>query len=298
MPRTMTTFQRQLLLCLCLVIGTVQNGEARPPIHEVLDKGSQWVLNVNGDEGTLTLLGGKGGQLPKGGFEIFYEIDFEGRKGTLEGVSDMKNAIQRVSIELTRKNGIKVSCQGFVAQETDDFMAGNCGDKIAPGAWYAVRRTAAPSPPSRLSTENQEEQKLRATLRATMQQHVRIQAKLGETMNELKRCRAQPKPLVQQPGKTSLNSLASFKNRVNGRYEDGKADGAPLMDFPQAPAGNSASDRWFRQLNGRLLDTLKLGLGSETNAFLKLESNNCRGENIFCQVAHRQQAIYLMLGGK
>jgi len=117
-------------------------------------------------------------------------------------------------------------------------------------------------------------------------------------MNELKRCRAKQQTLSQQAGKTSLNSLASFKNRVDGRYEDGKADGAPLMDFPQVPAGNSASDRWFRQLNDRLLETLKLGLGSETNAFLTLERNNCRGENIFCQVAHRQQAIYLMLGGK
>lgn len=293
-------FKPLLVVCLFVLTGALHEAEARNHIHDVLAKGSQWTLNVDGEEATLTLLGGKGRQLLNGGFEVSYEIDFGGRKGTLEGVSDAKNVSQWVSIELTLKDGVKVTCHGFVAQETDDLMAGTCGDKVAPGAWYATRRTSAP-PAQPFSKQRdlvikKQEQKLGHDLQLALRQRDQAQDKLLDKINELNRCqKLQTQP--QESGKTSLKPFSSFKNQVDGKYTTGKADSVTTLDFPEAPSRDSQAEMWFLHHNGGLLDILELGLGPEITDFKALERNKCNGKPVFCEMAYRQQAIYFMLGG-
>jgi hypothetical protein len=116
---------------------------ARSMIHDILAKGSEWTLNVDGEVGTLTLLGGRGSRTSDGGWEMTMDVEWQGNPGTLSGWQDGENREQRVTLELTRRPGIPVSLTGHIAKETDAFMAGTSRYAARPedieGAWYATR---------------------------------------------------------------------------------------------------------------------------------------------------------------
>jgi hypothetical protein len=120
---------------------------ARSMIHDILAKGSEWTLNVDGEVGTLTLLGGRGSRTSDGGWEMTMDVEWQGNPGTLNGWQDGENREQRVALELVRRSGIPVTLSGYIARETDAFMAGTSRSAARPedieGAWYATRGTRA-----------------------------------------------------------------------------------------------------------------------------------------------------------
>lgn len=117
--------------------------QARSAIYDTLAKGSHWSLNVDGESGPLELLGGKGSRTPDGGWKMTMDVKWQGIPGTLRGHADGKNSEQRVILQLTRKNGLKVACEGYIARETDTFMAGitviPAKPKPSHGAWFAQK---------------------------------------------------------------------------------------------------------------------------------------------------------------
>ncbi len=123
---------------------------ARAAIYDVLSKGSHWTLNVDGESGILNLLGGKGSRTPDGGWKMKMDIEWQGNSGILKAWADGENREQHVYMEVKRKNGLKVICEGYVAQETDQFMAGVTKHPARPsdikGAWYATRIKAEMKP--------------------------------------------------------------------------------------------------------------------------------------------------------
>lgn len=117
---------------------------AKSPLPDILNKGSRWALNVDGQEGTMTLLGGNGQQTPDGGWTMEMEVEWRGYRGTISARADAKNLNQRVILNLNQ-GGVSVNCGGFVAQCTGILMAGTTcyravgGDQL--GAWFAVKLT-------------------------------------------------------------------------------------------------------------------------------------------------------------
>ena len=145
---------------------------ARTHIREILFKGGTWTLDVDGETGTLKLLGGSGSVTSDNGWEMSFEVDWNGRPGNLYAVMDGDNREQRVELKLTR-GGVQVVCKGFIARETSEFMAGTTSYAARPrpieGAWYALsmdQDQAAPtrSDPKKPSGKNLREHSLKKTL--------------------------------------------------------------------------------------------------------------------------------------
>lgn len=114
---------------------------ARSHISDVIDKGSRWTLNVDGETGVLEVLGGQGHRTPDGGWQMEMDVTWQGRRGKLYGRADGQNRDQHVTLNVRRRGGIRVLCRGFVAQETGYLMAGQSSYSAVPhamhGAWYA-----------------------------------------------------------------------------------------------------------------------------------------------------------------
>lgn len=131
-----------LVNTLCLPV------QAKSMIYDILNKGSEWTLNVDGEDGILELLGGKGSSTGGSGWRMSMEIRWQGNNGSLQAEADNENSQQRVVLTLQRQNGMAVTCEGYIAQETDRLMAGITRypalDKNTFGAWYAVKKQTAP----------------------------------------------------------------------------------------------------------------------------------------------------------
>jgi hypothetical protein len=148
--------QKQLgiLILLFTLFSISFQAQARSMIYDILEKGSQWTLNVDGDSGTLELLGGSGVKPPHGGWSMTMTVKWNNIEGTLIAQADADNAEQHVAMSLTKKNGIHVNCEGYIGMETDRFMAGISVYAGSPnsikGSWYATviengkRRTIKP----------------------------------------------------------------------------------------------------------------------------------------------------------
>lgn len=131
--------------------------QARSMIYDILAKGSQWRLNVDGEVGTLELLGGRGSRTRDGGWVMTMDIKWQNNPGTLRAQADGKNREQHVALHVQRKNGLKVNCEGYIAMETDRFMAGITRHAARPkalhGAWYATLLKEGRKPGDRRSSK-------------------------------------------------------------------------------------------------------------------------------------------------
>ena len=129
-------------LIFLLLVGLSSPVGARSMIYDILAKGSQWTLNVDGEEGTLELLGGRGSRTSDGGWVMTMDIRWQGNPGTLRAQADGGNTEQQVALAVQRRNGLRVNCEGYIAMETDRFMAGITRHPARPddlhGAWYAT----------------------------------------------------------------------------------------------------------------------------------------------------------------
>ncbi|MCK4763795.1 MAG: carboxypeptidase regulatory-like domain-containing protein [Candidatus Aminicenantes bacterium] len=147
--------KKKLLLVFWLIFMVMffvsERVEAKSAIYDILAKGSTWTLNVDGESGTLELLGGRGSRTTDGGWEMTSEIRWQGNPGTLQGRADGSNSEQRVILNVQRRNGLRVTCEGYIAQETDRFMAGISKHPARPrdirGAWYAIKQGKNPRVP-------------------------------------------------------------------------------------------------------------------------------------------------------
>lgn len=127
---------------LCLPV------QARSMIYDILAKGSEWTLNVDGEEGLLELLGGSGSSTGGLGWKMAMEIRWQGNAGILRAEANADNTQQQVVLSVTRRNGLQVICEGYIAQETDGSMSGTTRQAAATGeingAWYAVKKESDP----------------------------------------------------------------------------------------------------------------------------------------------------------
>ncbi len=129
-------------LIFFLLVGFSAPAGARSMIYDILAKGSRWTLNVDGEEGTLELLGGSGSRTSDSGWVMTMDISWQGNPGTLRAQADGGNTEQQVALAVQRRNGLRVNCEGYIAMETDRFMAGITRHPAQPdalhGAWYAT----------------------------------------------------------------------------------------------------------------------------------------------------------------
>jgi len=127
---------------LCLPV------QARSMIYDILAKGSEWTLNVDGEEGTLELLGGSGSSTGGSGWKMAMEIRWQGNAGILRAEANDDNTQQQVVLIVTHKDGRQVTCEGYISQENEESMAGTTRQAAATeeinGAWYAVKKTSTP----------------------------------------------------------------------------------------------------------------------------------------------------------
>lgn len=137
------TFLMILLVNSVLLFTASSQVQARTEIQNILTKGSKWTLNVDGEVGTLELLGGRGSRTSDGGWKMTMDIEWQGNRGTLKAWADGENREQHVILEVQKKNGIRVTCEGYIAQYTERFMAGISKYRALPqdirGAWFATR---------------------------------------------------------------------------------------------------------------------------------------------------------------
>jgi len=285
------------------------------PLHtqqqfiDVLAKGSEWTLQVNGETATLRLLGGRGGRTADGGFELEYQVVWGDVDGALHAVSDASQDVRRVTLDLTYASGAHLQCQGFLARGSDDMMAGTCGGRDAPGAWYAVRvgadRTATPAENAtdatelRRKLEQAAEEHAAATRRTELLQSrlSEVRADLQAESNALRQCRRQSESGssrgIEPP------PVNSFKNSLTGEYQRrGKFDNVTRLDFPDAPGAGSKLAEWLAAHNGALLSVLSsLYPQSEIAQFRAAERSTCQGKGVYCELAFRQQALAAALSG-
>jgi hypothetical protein len=146
-----------LSLVFLLLVVVSPPVQARSMIYNILAKGSQWTLNVDGEVGTLELLGGKGSRTRDGGWVMTMDIRWQGNPGTLRGQANGDNSEQHVVLAVQRRNGLKVNCEGYIAMETDRFMAGITRHAARPrdlhGAWYATLLKQGRKPGDRRSSK-------------------------------------------------------------------------------------------------------------------------------------------------
>jgi len=138
------------VLALTLLSVLVAPALARPPINEVLAKGSEWLLNVDGESGVLRVVGGQASPGQGGGWSVTLDVSWDGRPGTLEGRSFTGEKVQAVTLNLSAPDGTKFTARGYIARESSNFMAGfstyRTGARDVNGAWYALRQDTGAAP--------------------------------------------------------------------------------------------------------------------------------------------------------
>ena len=130
-------------LLIPLLIFISSQVQAITEIYNVLVKGSTWVLDVDGEVGILELLGGRGRRTTDGGWKMTMDIKWQNNSGTLKAWANGRNIEQKVVLNVA-KNSLKVTCESYIAQETDKFMARITKHPACPRdikrAWYAIRK--------------------------------------------------------------------------------------------------------------------------------------------------------------
>jgi len=130
-------------LAALLIVMASRPAEAKSHLSDILNKGSRWSLNVDGEAGVLELLGGHGHQTPDGGWEMEMDVTWQGNRGKLIASADGQNREQKVMLRLRNRGGIPVYCDGYVAQYAGNLMAGTSRYRAIPGdikgAWYAMK---------------------------------------------------------------------------------------------------------------------------------------------------------------
>lgn len=285
------------------------SGYAQQEIYEILAKGNEWTLQVNGEVATLSFLGGRVSRNTDGGYELKYDVDWGGRPGALTGGSDATNSIQRVTLNLALSDGSRIECRGFIARGNPDMLAGVCGDRDAPGAWYAVRSGSvvvaggegqaerSAELQARIEELTQDLTRSRGRAAATAAELSRLQSDIVHAQTQLenesealRQCRRQVSD-ARSSCRADPPPVNSYRNRLTGRYQR-KDDSASPIAFPPAPAANSDLARWLAAHNGALLDVLEgLYPQPEIAQFLSAERNACSTGGLYCRVAFRQQAI-------
>ena len=294
---------RMLLLTfsVCLFV----NAEARPLIQDVLSKGDSWLLTVDGERDSLLILGGKGSQTKNGGYKLNYQVAWGQHSGVLKGESDNNNSSQFVTLQLIRSNGSRVECRGYIAQKTDDFMAGTCGSKRVPGAWYAVRSDSEVSSKSETKVSYgtciKQEQNCKQVVDQLTSSNRNLNSKYLEANNTKQRCQTSLKQCYQAQSdnssqEISKKSFSSFNNNVNGVYYGGGGDdksdsGVREVKIPGRPGSGSDLGNWLSQHNKALLGvTFGVLSSNDRNRFSSQERQKCN-DNIYCEMAFRQQVI-------
>jgi len=311
MSRTKTNSQILLLTLSVGLAGTFLNAEARPLIQKTLFKGDSWMLTVDGERDSLVIHGGKGRQTTSGGFKLNYQVAWGEHNGVLKAVSDGNNLSQFVTLQLIRTNGIRVECRGYIARETANFMAGTCGSKSDPGAWYAVRSgselASTESAKENSGACGKQEQSCKLKVDRLMMSNRELNNKYLTANKVKQRCQSLLKQCYQEQQDTSSQALSkkpfySFKNKVDGTYygvgsSNERADSqVQKLNSPKRPGSSSNLGKWLRHHNGALLDvTYGVLNSSDRDRFSSQESQECSG-NIYCEMAFRQQVIRCALG--
>lgn len=89
----------------------------------------------------------------------------------------------------------------------------------------------------------------------------------------------------------------AFKQEISVAWVlETKSDGAPLKDFPVAPAAGSALGTWAANIAASLLTALNDRLSDEQQQeFSSLESRTCPSRSLYCRIAFRQDAVVMLL---
>ncbi|WP_166422153.1 hypothetical protein [Paraglaciecola sp. 20A4] len=299
------------LAILVALIGSVTDAKARTPIQQVLLVGDSWELTVDDKRDTLIIRGVKGSQAKNSTSTFNYQIVWGGHSGILREVTDNQNSSQFVALELTDINNISQTCRGYMAQNTTEFMAGSCGSKNAPGAWYAVRNN--PKLASTMNTKANQERcnakvnkcqtridRLSQSQQNLSKQYLAAKSVRNQCQSALKLCYQEQADSTSQT--VANKSFSSFKNKVNGDYysagnsKDKSDTQVQRISIPGRPRSGSDLENWLRQHNGALLGVAK-GILNNTDRkrFNSHESQMCNS-NIYCEMAFRQQVIKCALG--
>ena len=251
---------------------------AQQQLIDILDKGSEWTMQLDGDTATLKLLGGRGGWISSGGFELKYDVTWGGTQGELQAQSDAANRQRNVRITLALAGGARTQCAGSLALGNDNMMAGTCDSATGTGAWYAVRAGGKPAGGTRPGANKP--------------------AALGEKPDKVapdiaagRHC--PPGQGVQPP------PLSDIEGRATGVYEVGdKSDSTIKLDFPTVPGSSSTLGKWLDAHNEGLLSALRsLYSSPDINQVLGAERSQCSEGGIFCQMGYRQQVLSAALAG-
>ncbi|HKU13400.1 MAG TPA: hypothetical protein VJQ52_03340 [Steroidobacteraceae bacterium] len=90
----------------------------------------------------------------------------------------------------------------------------------------------------------------------------------------------------------------SFKSELDANWalSKGKADGAQLKDFPQAPNPSTDLGVWAANMAGTLRGALYRRLSNaQQQEYAALEDQHCRSRGLYCQIAFRQNAVLKLL---
>lgn len=295
--------RKQWLVFIIALTGMIGNVTANALGQDDFSSGSRWLLNINGKQDTMVLIKGSSKPLSSRGFSLQYKIKWGGRSGTLSGRGSAKDPSLAVNLSLNSGSGQIIKCHGFSARDTDDFMAGICDDKSAPGAWSATRLTSTsknkPVIKKQTDSNSNKSQKCRSKLKRVIRNQKVRQDKYNNTMNDLKRCRAKRDALMKQPQGSAFAPYSAIRKNLSVSCQNCLTVNVSSSGFPSMGVLSKSQDtRWLQRHNSGLLDTLRIGgfSSSDITDFHALERNACKG-NSFCEAGYRQQAIYLMLGG-
>ncbi len=110
-------------------------------IGDILTKGSRWTLTVDGETGTLELLGGQSAATPGGGWVIGMEVKWLDTGGILRAKANSDNSEQSIALNLHKQNGDLVICEGYINQENNESMSGTTKypnrAETPQGTWHA-----------------------------------------------------------------------------------------------------------------------------------------------------------------
>ena len=98
-------------------------------------------------------------------------------------------------------------------------------------------------------------------------------------------------------GGQSVGDVTKYQPGAGGGDE--KDDSAPSLRFPARNTNSGGLGDWLRGHNRRLEDTVRMLAGSDS-AFARYESGeraHC-GNNVYCQIAYREDAIAFAVGNR
>ena len=319
MSRDVTLVRNTTLIGIILLLVIPFDSNGRPATADNLKEGITWTLSVNAETHEMIIGSGKETRRDDGSFYLKHKMQWGGREGGIQALSQPRNSKLNIKLYVTARNGEKIGCEGLVGMGTSSMMAGTCGGKEVSGAWYAVRKESRVEKTPSRSDRRRDNDKREPVI--SIQQYNEMKKQRDEMVAMLQDARnssvyysnklAECNKASKSQGLTT-RSLNTFDQRITTKYvpqskstkkltaaQQGAIDSTSSSEFPDLSASVQRQyeiDYWLNDVKSNSRSIAQGILPSEDRKYFnEFERSRCN-QNIFCEIVLYQKIISCALG--